>query len=152
MQMSYGEIVRSYKEAKEPKKQIGILADLNAVGKDEIAKILYNAGEINKMTYGQYQRHGKKAVKTEPTETAEVCEQSAPDGEPCRAEEASTQTATDAGPYRMPGDMQVPEAVIEMTRGALKEMKNAYERAKNAVAQYEEMEAFLAAVTADKAE
>ena len=59
MQMSYGEIVRSYKEAKEPKKQIGILADLNAVGKDEIAKILYNAGEINKMTYGQYQRHGK---------------------------------------------------------------------------------------------
>lgn len=63
MQMSYGEIVRSYKEAKEPKKQIGILADLNAVGKDEIAKILYNAGEINKMTYGQYQRHGKKAVK-----------------------------------------------------------------------------------------
>lgn len=152
MQMSYGEIVRSYKEAKEPKKQIGILADLNAVGKDEIAKILYDAGEISKMTYGQYQRHGKKAVKAEPTETAEVCEQDAGDGEPCRAEEASTQTATDAGPYRMPGDMQVPEAVIEMTRGALKEMKSAYERAKNAVAQYEEMEAFLAAVTADKAE
>lgn len=152
MQMSYGEIVRSYKEAKEPKKQIGILAELNAVGKDEIAKILYDAGEISKMTYGQYQRHGKKAVKTEPTETAEVCEQDAGDGESCRAEEASTQTATDAGPYRMPGDMQVPEAVIEMTRGALKEMKSAYERAKNAVAQYEEMEAFLAAVTADKAE
>ena len=40
MQMSYGEIVRSYKEAKEPRKQIGILAELNAVGKDEIAKIL----------------------------------------------------------------------------------------------------------------
>ena len=59
MQMSYGEIVRSYKEAKEQKKQIGILADLNAVGKDEIAKILYDAGEINKRTYGQYQRHGK---------------------------------------------------------------------------------------------
>ena len=59
MQMSYGEIVRSYKEAKEPKKQIGVLADLNAVGRDEIAKILYDAGEINKMTYGQYQRHGK---------------------------------------------------------------------------------------------
>ena len=52
----------------------------------------------------------------------------------------------------MPGDMQVPEAVIEMTRGALKEMKSAYERAKNAVAQYEEMEAFLSAATADKAE
>lgn len=139
MQMSCGEIVRSYKEAKEPKKQIGILAELNAVGKDEIAKILYDAGEISKMTYGQYQRHGKKAVKTEPTETAEVCEQSAPDGEPCRVPEKAE-------------NVQVPEAVIEMTRGALKEMKSAYERAKNAVAQYEEMEAFLAAATADKAE
>lgn len=152
MQMSYGEIVRSYKEAKEPKKQIGILAELNAVGKDEIAKILYDACEINKMTYGQYQRHGKKAVKTEPTKTAEVCEQAAPDGEPRRAEEASTRTAPDAGPYKRPGAVQVPEAVIEMTRGALKEMKSAYERAKNAVAQYEEMEAFLAAATADKTE
>lgn len=140
MQMSYGEIVRSYKEAKEPKKQIGILAELNAVGKDEIAKILYDAGEINKMTYGQYQRHGKKAVKTEPTKTAEVCEQAAPTGKPCRAPEKTE-------------NVHVPEAVIEMTRGALKEMKSAYERAKNAVAQYEEMEAFLAAATAaDKTE
>lgn len=140
MQMSYGEIVRSYKEAKEQKKQIGILADLNAVGKDEIAKILYDAGEINKMTYGQYQRHGKKAVKTEPTKTAEVCEQAAPTGKPCRAPEKTE-------------NVHVPEAVIEMTRGALKEMKSAYERAKNAVAQYEEMEAFLAAATAaDKTE
>lgn len=139
MQMSYGEIVRSYKEAKEQKKQIGILADLNAVGKDEIAKILYDAGEINKMTYGQYQRHGKKAVKTEPTKTAEVCEQAAPTGKPCRVPEKTE-------------NVHVPEAVIEMTRGTLKGMKSAYERAKNAVAQYEEMEAFLAAATADKAE
>ena len=152
MQMSYGEIVRSYKEAKEQKKQIGILADLNAVGKDEIAKILYDAGEINKMTYGQYQRHGKKAVKTETPTAAETCAQAAPDGDFCRAEEASTRTAPDAGPYRRHGAVHVPEAVIEMTRGALKEMKSAYERAKNVVAQYEEMEAFLAAATTDKAE
>lgn len=117
MQMSYGEIVRSYKEAKEPKKQIGILADLNAVGKDEIAKILYNAGEINKMTYGQYQRHGKKAVKTEPTETAEVCEQSAPDGEPCRVPEKAE-------------NVHVPEAVIEMVKDTLAELKSAYGNAK----------------------
>lgn len=133
MQMSYGEIVRSYKEAKEPKKQIGVLADLNAVGKDEIAKILYDAGEISKMVYGQYQRHGKKAKKTEPTDTEEPTE-------------SEKQKAAPPTPFA------VPEAVIEMTRGALKEMKSAYERAKNAVAQYEEMEAFLAAATADKTE
>ena len=140
MQMSYGEIVRSYKEAKEPKKQIGILAELNAVGKDEIAKILYNAGEINKMTYGQYRRHGKKAVKTEPAETAEVCEQSAPDGEPCRVPEKAE-------------NVHVPEAVLEMVRSALGELQSAYERARDVVRQYEEMEAFLAAATAeDKAE
>lgn len=117
MQMSYGEIVRSYKEAKEPKKQIGVLADLNAVGRDEIAKILYDAGEINKMTYGQYQRHGKKAVKTEPTETAEVCEQVAPDGEPCRMPEKAE-------------NVHVPEAVIEMVKDTLAELKSAYGNAK----------------------
>ena len=140
MQMSYGEIVRSYKEAKEPKKQIGVLADLNAVGRDEIAKILYDAGEINKMTYGQYQRHGKKAVKTEPTETAEVCEQAAPDGEPRRAPEKA-------------GNVHVPEAVIEMVKDTLAELKSAYGNAKKVVVQYEEMEAFLAAAAAaDKTE
>lgn len=117
MQMSYGEIVRSYKEAKEPKKQIGILADLNAVGKDEIAKILYDAGEISKMTYGQYQRHGKKAVKTEPTKTAEVCEQVASAGKPCRAPEKAE-------------NVHVPEAVIEMVKDTLAELKSAYGNAK----------------------
>lgn len=139
MQMSYGEIVRSCKEAKEPKKQIGILAELNAVGKDEIAKILYDAGEINKMTCGQYQRHGKKAVKTEPTETAEVCKQAAPDGEPRRAPEKAEK-------------VHVPEAVIEMVKDTLAELKSAYGNAKKVVTQYEEMEAFLAAATADKTE
>ena len=149
MQMSYGEIVRSYKEAKEPKKQIGILAELNAVGKDEIAKILYDAGEINKMTYGQYQRHGKKAVKTETPTAAETCAQAAPDGDFCRAEEASTRTAPDAGPYRRHGAVHVPEAVIEMVKDTLAELKSAYGNAKKVVMQYEEMEAFLAAATAE---
>ena len=118
MQMSYGEIVRSYKEAKEPKKQIGVLAELNAVGRDEIAKILYDAGEISKMVYGQYQRHGKKAKKTEPTETAEVCEQAASDGKPCRAPEKAEK-------------VHVPEAVIEMVKDTLAELKSAYGNAKN---------------------
>ena len=111
MQMSYGEIVRSYKEAKEPKKQIGILADLNAVGKDVIAKILYDAGEINKMTYGQYQRHGKKAVKTE-TNAAE---------EPAESEKQKTAPPT---------SLTVPAAVIEMVKDTLAELKSAYGNAK----------------------
>lgn len=134
MQMSYGEIVRSYKEAKEQKKQIGILADLNAVGKDEIAKILYDAGEINKMTYGQYQRHGKKAVKTE-TNVAEG---------PAKSEKQKTAPPT---------SLTVPETVIEMVQDTLTELKSAYGNAKKVVTQYEEMEAFLAAATAaDKTE
>ena len=120
-------------EAKEPKKQIGILADLNAVGKDVIAKILYDAGEINKMTYGQYQRHGKKAVKTE-TNAAE---------EPAESEKQKTAPPT---------SLTVPAAVIEMVKDTLAELKSAYGNAKKVVTQYEEMEAFLAAATADKAE
>ena len=115
------------------------MADLNAVGKDEIAKILYDAGEISKMTYGQYQRHSKKGVKAEPTETTEVCEQAAPDGEPCRVPEKAE-------------NVHVPEAVIEIVRDTLAKLKSAYSNAKNVVVQYEEMEAFLAAATADKAE
>ena len=41
--MSDGEIVRSYKHAKKPHKQIKILADLNATSEDEIIKII---GEV----------------------------------------------------------------------------------------------------------
>ena len=129
MQMSYGEIVRSYKEAKEPKKQIGILAELNAVGRDEIAKILYDAGEISKMTYGQYQRHSKKGEKTEMN----------------GAEEPAESEKQKAAP---PTPLAVPEAVIEMVKDTLAELKSAYGNAKKVVTQYEEMEAFLAAATA----
>ena len=134
MQMSYGEIVRSYKEAKEPKKQIGILADLNAVGKDKIAKILYDAGEISKMTYGKYQRHAGKAEKAE-TAVAE---------EPAESEKQ------EAAP---PTPLAVPETVIEMVTDTLARLSCAYDDAKRVVVQYEEMEAFLtAARAADKAE
>ena len=78
-------------------------------------------------------------MKTEPAETAEVCEQSAPDGEPCRVPEKAE-------------NVHVPEAVIEIVRDTLAELKSAYGNAKNVVMQYEEMEAFLSAATADKAE
>ena len=78
-------------------------------------------------------------MKTEPTKTAEVCEQAAPAGEPCRVPEKAE-------------NVHVPEAVIEIVRDTLAELKSAYGNAKNVVVQYEEMEAFLAAATADKAE
>lgn len=40
MQMSVREIKRSYEEAKNKKRQIGILADLNCCSKEEIEKII----------------------------------------------------------------------------------------------------------------
>lgn len=44
MIMTHDEIVADYKQAKQPMKQIGILADLNGVKKDEIVAILREAG------------------------------------------------------------------------------------------------------------
>lgn len=44
MVMSKDEIVVRYKQAKEPAKQIGILADLNCCTKEEIAEVLREAG------------------------------------------------------------------------------------------------------------
>lgn len=129
MQMSYGEIVRSYKEAKNPKAQIRVLAELNAVSKSEIAKILYEAGAINKMTYGQYQRQSK-ARSAAPADTEKV---------PTPAEMPNEAPAVPATP------LTVPETVVEMVKGALSELKSAYGNAKRVVTQYEEMEAFLAA-------
>ena len=45
MTMTPEEIVREYREAKTPMKQIGILADENACAKKEIVRILLEAGE-----------------------------------------------------------------------------------------------------------
>lgn len=44
MVMSKADIVREYKQAKQPLKQIGILADENSCTKQEIAEILREAG------------------------------------------------------------------------------------------------------------
>lgn len=44
MHMTNGEIVRSYREAKEKKKQIEILAELNACTTADIKKILVEGG------------------------------------------------------------------------------------------------------------
>lgn len=44
MQMSREEIVKSYKESKDKRHQIEVLADLNCIDKDAIRAILYDAG------------------------------------------------------------------------------------------------------------
>ena len=44
MQMSDAEIMASYHEAKDPEKQIGVLADLNAVKSDEMRLYLHQLG------------------------------------------------------------------------------------------------------------
>ena len=46
MTMTNEEICREYRQAKRPKRQIGILADLNEVPRRDIVKILMAAGEI----------------------------------------------------------------------------------------------------------
>ena len=63
MQMTNGEIVRSFREAKNPKQQITVLADLNATDKASIAQILYEAGELSAQTVGQYRRGRRKVTK-----------------------------------------------------------------------------------------
>lgn len=57
MQMSDKDIIRAYKEAKDGRKQIGILADLNACPRDHIVEILSEAGV--------YKKPGKKPAKKE---------------------------------------------------------------------------------------
>ena len=44
--MSESEIVSSYRTARDPKRQIGILAELNAVTPREIREVLEEAGEL----------------------------------------------------------------------------------------------------------
>lgn len=44
MEMTANEIVRSYKEAKDKKKQVGILAQLNLCTPEDIKKILIEGG------------------------------------------------------------------------------------------------------------
>lgn len=46
MNMSVDEICRNYRQAKDKKEQIKILADLNCTSKDEIIKVLVDCGEM----------------------------------------------------------------------------------------------------------
>lgn len=78
------EVVRSYREAADPKKQIGIIAELNAVPKKEIRGILEEAGvlkpEAKKLTKPEphFTMEPRKAVTVD--ELCKLLEQAAADG------------------------------------------------------------------------
>lgn len=57
MHMTADEIVRSYREAKAPSKQITILAQLNCCSTDDIRNLLKDAGAL------KYQRNKTKKVE-----------------------------------------------------------------------------------------
>ena len=71
MQMTNEEIIKSYKEAKDKKKQIKILADLNTCDANIIKEILIEAGETATRVY---KRAAKKPAeeKTAKTEKQEL--------------------------------------------------------------------------------
>ncbi len=69
MTMTNEEIIREYREAKTPMKQIGILADENQCSKKEIVDILLAAGEQVPQNFLNKPRAPKPAA--EPDEEAE---------------------------------------------------------------------------------
>lgn len=60
MQMTEEEICRSFKEAKDHRKQVSILADLNCCSKDEIRKILMKNGIDPPRTGNRYTKISKE--------------------------------------------------------------------------------------------
>lgn len=70
MQMSNEEIVKSYKEAKNKAKQLGILAELNACDKQKIKEILTGSG----MDYRRLPRGEKKKATVQTAEVKPVKE------------------------------------------------------------------------------
>ncbi len=72
MQMTNGEIVASYRQAKNKKEQVKILAELNACNVEEITKILVEGGVApNQLPRN---RENKAPEKSQPTYTAPVVE------------------------------------------------------------------------------
>lgn len=93
MQMSDSEICRSYREAKDKRSQVGVLAELNACSKDYIREILQRNGI-------DAPKPGRKAVLTDKAKKAaqtrdckdcamgETCGGGKPDGVRCDAFQA----------------------------------------------------------------
>ena len=63
MTMTPAEIAKSYREAKDRRVQIGILADLNACKHNEIVRVLLDAGEL---TETEYEKLLRKKPGTKP--------------------------------------------------------------------------------------
>lgn len=78
MEMSNAEIVASYRQAKDPQKQIGILAQLNGCMPKAITSILEQEGviELAVITDTSWR---KEAVKTEPLKTRKAYKRVDPD-------------------------------------------------------------------------
>ena len=121
MQMSYGEIVRSYKESKNPKNQVKILAELNACDKKTIVGILNDAGVLDKKTQGAYRRSGLLP-----------------------REEAQPEAVEELKPVEPDGDDGIPQSVVFLAQKELDRLRPAYQDAKITVEKYEELLDFVA--------
>lgn len=67
MYMDDGEIIREYKAAKNPKEQVGILADLNGVDRKEMTQWLFDHGQkVDKRLLAAYTGSKKEASQPIP--------------------------------------------------------------------------------------
>ncbi|MBR2654709.1 MAG: hypothetical protein IKD59_09195 [Lachnospiraceae bacterium] len=87
MQMTKSEIVRSYREAASKRNQIGILADLNACPREDIEKILKEAGVLGSSK--------KKAAKKEEVPRVTKAKVSRKTAEPDSSGKAETEAGGD---------------------------------------------------------
>ena len=99
MQMTKSEIVRSYREAASKRNQIGILADLNACPREDIEKILKEAGVLGSSK--------KKAAKKEEVPRVTKAKVSRKTAEPDSSGKAETEAGgMKTGIYMYPGRYQ----------------------------------------------
>ena len=164
MQMSYGEIVRSYKESKNPKNQVKILAELNDCDKKTIVGILNDAGVLDKKTQGAYRRSGLLSSKDVQPEAAGECPATEADAGEIKSAEpdaAETQESAERIPrpegarvsrtvqnFRSVGETQesaerIPQSVVLLAQKELDRMRPAYQDAKITVEKYEELLDFV---------
>lgn len=95
MQMTNEEIARSYREAKDKKKQIGILAELNLCSRTEIEYILRDEG-----LHPGYQRKPKEPKKSRKKKPLISEDQTKKTDPPGQLEISMTEFDTDAEEYQ----------------------------------------------------
>lgn len=83
MTMTNEEIVRDWKQAKSPKDQVQILADLNQCHKKDIVKILFDSGVLSGTAIYQYRKSGllPQAADTESVKNAAETDKNAAETE-----------------------------------------------------------------------